>query len=83
MMNEETVQRAFRVVVRQPNWLIRWTIYIFAGIIALPFILLLFAAAVIAAAAFAIFLLVNAVVRRVRAIGPRNDGRENVRVMRR
>ena len=68
--------------VRTPGWIVRATAVAFLLVVALPVILLLMFALLIASVLFGILWLGNRAIGRVRVLG-RSEGRENVRVIRR
>lgn len=72
-----------RVVVQQPSWIVRVAMLAFVLIVAIPFLVLFVVAVVVGGLLFAGLAAVNAVVGRIRGSLPKDDGRENVRVIRR
>ncbi|HRP63869.1 MAG TPA: hypothetical protein PK400_11285 [Phycisphaerales bacterium] len=74
---------AWRTVASQPSWITRIALMAFLIIVGLPILLLLLFALLVATIVFVILALINAVLVRLRGAMPRNDGRENVRVIRR
>ncbi|MEM7227706.1 MAG: hypothetical protein AAF432_02720 [Planctomycetota bacterium] len=76
-------RQAWAVAQRQPSWVTKVAAVTFMLVIALPLLLLLVLAIAMAVVVFIVLGLVAAVVRGVRGVLPRQDGRENVVVRRR
>jgi len=74
---------SWRAARRQPNWLVGTTAMVFLLVIALPIFLLILLALLAATAVFGVLWGVNRLVSAVRGLLPRDDGRRNVRVLRR
>lgn len=74
---------AWRTVAAQPSWVTRFALIAFLIVIGLPILLLLFLALIVATIVFGVLALANAVLIRLRGALPRDDGRANVRVIRR
>jgi cobalamin synthase len=72
-----------RMIRAQPNWLIRLLALVFVIVVVLPFALLLIVVVLVAAVAIAALAGVRAAINRLRGLLPRDDGRSNVRVVRR
>jgi len=79
-----SAQRVWQTVARQPSWITRVAMLAFFIIIGLPIMFLLLIALLVAIVLFGSLALVNAVWIRLRSVfASRDDGRENVRVIRR
>jgi uncharacterized membrane protein HdeD (DUF308 family) len=76
----ERASAAWQSINAQPSWLARAVVWAFLLVVALPVLLLLFVALLVATVVFGVLWLVNQALLLVR---PRRDGRENVRVIRR
>lgn len=78
---------AWRMASKQPGWVSRIAAIAFLLIIGLPILLLVGLAILAAVVVFFVLALVNLVMNIVggwfRGMGPRRDGRENVKVIRR
>ena len=72
-----------QVTISQPNWVVRAAMVAFIIVIAVPILLLVGIALIAATLVFGVLALINSIIRRIRGDGVRNDGRENVRVIRR
>ncbi|MHC5028070.1 MAG: hypothetical protein ACYTGR_15055 [Planctomycetota bacterium] len=77
------VASTWRVVNAQPNWVARTAAMAGFLILAIPIILLIGFALVVATLLFMVLAAANWVIRTVKGVLPRDDGRENVRVIRR
>ena len=77
------VVNAWQAVHRQPSWIVRLTLTVFLLVIAVPILLLVIIAALVASVAFTAFWSVNRIQRALRGERPDARGRENVRVIRR
>jgi uncharacterized membrane protein len=76
-------QQAWSVAHRQPSWVTRIAAITFLLVIAIPVLILFFAAVIMAVGVFIILGIVAWILRAVRGILPNRDGRENVIVRRR
>jgi len=72
-----------RMIRAQPNWLIRLLALVFVMVVVLPLVLLLLMVVLLLAVVLAVVGVVRALMDRLRGLLPRNDGRSNVRVVRR
>ncbi len=73
----------FRFAARQPSWIARATLIAFLLVIGAPILLVLLLALLVGVVVFGVLAGVNRVVTGVRGVMPRDDGRENVRVIQR
>lgn len=79
----DRTRAAWEHVTQQPSWIIRVALAVFFVILAIPIVLLLLIAFLAALVIFSMLAIVNACLNAVRGLGPRRDGRDNVRVIRR
>jgi hypothetical protein len=73
----------FRTISAQPNWIFRLAGLAFILVLGLPIVALSVLAVFAAIVVFSILAAVNILMTRLRWVLPRNDGRSNVRVIRR
>lgn len=79
----ERTRAAWEHVAQQPSWILRAALAVFFVILAIPIVLLLLIAFLGAMVIFSALAVVNACMNLFRGVGPRRDGRDNVRVIRR
>lgn len=79
----ERATAAWQSINSQPSWLARAVVWAFLIVVALPLLLLMIIALLVATIVFGVLWLVNKVLLLLRPVLPRRDGRENVRVIRR
>lgn len=77
----ERVARAWRFVASQPSWLTRLAFTVFLLVVGLPLMALFLFAMLLAIAVFLVLAGVNALIGLARGLFPRNDGRDNVRIV--
>ena len=77
------VTEAWQSLERQPSWIVKAVAFAFLLVIAVPIIALVLLAVVVAVVLFTVLWCVNAIAGVFRRGLPRDDGRENVRVIRR
>ena len=73
----------WRVASRQPSWITKITLLVFFVVIGIPVLLLVLVGAVVAMFVFAVLMLFHLGRMKVRQMFPSNEGRKNVRVVRR
>ncbi len=83
MQQTVRAQQAWSVAQRQPSWVTKVAAVTFLLVIAIPVLMLFFAAVIIALAVFLVLGIVAWIMRSVRGLMPKRDGRENVIVRRR
>ena len=74
---------AWQTAAAQPSWITRVTMLVFLVVVGLPLLLLILLALFAATVVFFALAAVNFVLSRFRRILPRDDGRQNVRVIER
>jgi hypothetical protein len=74
---------AWRSAAEQPNWIVKVTALAFLLVVVLPILLLLAVAGLVAAVVFAVLIGFHRLRLALSGLRPRDDGRENVRVIRR
>ena len=74
---------AWQTAASQPSWVARAALLVFLIVVGLPLLALFLVALFLATIVFAVLAGVNFVLLKIRGILPRNDGRENVRVIQR
>jgi len=72
-----------RMIRAQPNWLIRLLAMVFVIVVVVPLVLLLIVVVLVAAVVIAALAGMRAMINRLRGLMPHDDGRRNVRVVRR
>jgi hypothetical protein len=75
--------QAWQTINTQPSWIVKAATLVFLLVVGIPILLLVLLALILATAVFAVLWGVNRVLAGFRGVLPRNDGRENVRVIRR
>jgi len=82
-LGSDRMAQAFQAAQGQPNWVVRLAILTFLLIIGIPILLLLMAAGLAAALVFMVLSAINWVMVRLGGAKSKDDGRRNVRVIKR
>ncbi len=81
--SQQRATAAWRAINTQPSWIVKATTFVFVLVIGVPLLLLLLLALLAAAALFAVLWGVNQIILGAKGVLPKDDGRKNVRVIRR
>ena len=79
----QRASQAWQAINTQPSWIVKATTLAFLLVVGIPVLLLVLVALIVAAALFTVLWGVNRLITAFRGALPRDDGRENVRVIRR
>lgn len=82
-VGSEQARAAWRVAAAQPGWVRRLTLLAFLVVVGIPIALLFLLASFVALLTFGVLAGAHLLSTKVRALMPRRDGRENVRVIQR
>lgn len=73
----------WRTVSRQPSWITKLTVLVFIIVIGIPILLLVLAGAIVAMCVFGVLMLFHLGKMKITQLFAGNEGRQNVRVIRR
>ncbi|MAT80075.1 MAG: hypothetical protein CMJ29_00330 [Phycisphaerae bacterium] len=82
-LGSDRMAQAFQAAQGQPNWVVRIVVLTFLLVIGIPILLLLLVAGLAAAMVFMVLSTINWIMVRLGGSTPKDDGRRNVRVIKR